>query len=95
MEANQQQKDEQLWKIAEKRARFKKHLTTYLIMNSFFWVLWFFSEKEYHGGVPWPVWPMLGWGIGVAFQYFDAFHNDKLTNTQKEYEKLKREKEGM
>jgi hypothetical protein len=26
------------------------------------WVIWLITGAGY----PWPVWPMLGWGIGVA-----------------------------
>jgi hypothetical protein len=45
-----------------------------------------------HWGYPWPIWVMLGWGIGIAFQYFDAYHGSKQELEQQEYEKLKREK---
>ncbi len=84
-------KDEQLWKIAVKRAAFKRHLGVYLIMNAFFWLLWLWSGHDY-GGPPWPIWPMLGWGIGIAFNYFEAYHGDKQTVAEKEYEKLMRDK---
>ncbi len=86
-------KDPELWKIAQKRASFKRHLSTYIIVNCFFWLLWFFTDNDWHGSAPWPVWPMLGWGIGLAFNYYDAY-GDKSTSVDKEYEKLKREREG-
>jgi hypothetical protein len=35
---------------------------------------------------------MLGWGVGIAFQYFDAYQGSKQELEQQEYEKLKREK---
>jgi hypothetical protein len=68
-------KDPALWEIAQKRAGFKTHALTYVIMNSFFWVVWFFSSSRHDmnfgnygwGHFPWPVWPMIGWGIGLAF----------------------------
>jgi len=31
----------------------------------------------------------MGWGIGIAFQYFHAYHGNQVNNTQKEYERLK------
>ncbi|HAX47842.1 MAG TPA: hypothetical protein DCX92_02540, partial [Bacteroidetes bacterium] len=31
------QRDERLWKLAKKRAEFKKHLLTYFIVNIFLW----------------------------------------------------------
>jgi hypothetical protein len=42
----------------------------------------------------WPIWPMMGWGMGIAFQYFHAFHGSKITSTQAEYEKLKRREQN-
>jgi hypothetical protein len=90
-------KDPDLWRIAQKRAKFKKHAFTYVVINLFFWILWLISGNRWHGGMhwggglPWPVWPMLGWGIGLAFNYFDAYQNPKSTLAEKEYEKLKRE----
>jgi hypothetical protein len=87
-------RDENLWRIAKKRAGFKKHLASYIIVNGFLWAMWFFTEghhvREWGGDAfPWPVWPSLGWGIGLAFSYYGAYHDDKETDTMKEYQKLK------
>lgn len=90
-----EQKDQELWKIAKKRVEFKKHLTTYIIMNIFFWALWWFTQGAKgvnYGGVPWPVWPGLGWGIGIAFNYYGAYHSNKVSDIEKEYEKLRNNK---
>lgn len=85
-------KDPELWKIAKKRAAFRKHLMIYIIIVSFFWILWYGTGHKYHGGLPWPGWAMLGWGIGLAFNYFDAFHDDEKGAAEKEYEKLMRQR---
>lgn len=87
-------KDPILWEIAQKRASFKKHLMTYLVMNAFFWAIWFLSggfSRVFNGhwGLPWPVWPALGWGIGLAFHYMDAYVTPKSNSVEQEYEKLK------
>ena len=76
-----------LWKVAKKRAGFKKHLALYVIVNSFLWAMWYFTERE----TPmWPIWTTLGWGIGLAFNFVDAyFLGDKDEMTRREYEKLK------
>ena len=68
-------------------------------MNLFFWAIWWFTQGRNsgfgHWGSMWPIWPMLGWGLGIAFQYFDAYgHTDKGTAVQQEYEKLKRQQNG-
>lgn len=83
------QKDQELWKIAKKRVGFKRHLASYLIVNAFLWFLWWFTDGSSHGSFPWPVWPMLGWGIGLAFSYRDAYVHSGSSAIDKEYEKLK------
>ena len=92
----EQQKDERLWRIARQRAAFKISVFSYLIVNGFLWCIWWFTSAQYEGGnaYPWPIWPMLGWGLGLAFQYFNAYTGTKEDLTQKEYEKLKKENES-
>ena len=86
-----EEKDENLWRIAQKRAKFKKHLVVYLVMNTFFWCIWFATTAKYdEKPFPWPVWAMLGWGIGIVLQYFEAYHTDTRWSAEKEYEKMKR-----
>ena len=84
-------KDPELWEIAQKRASFKSHLTVYIVMNLFFWVLWFSSGQKstWSNGLPWPVWPMAGWGIGVFFHYMGAYINPRNNSVEREYQKLK------
>ena len=91
------EKDKQLWRIAKKRAGFKRHLATYIIINSFLWALWWFTKGERgesdYEGVPWPIWTSLGWGVGLAFSYYGAYHDNRDEDTMREYQKLK-EREG-
>lgn len=87
--------DPQIWHMAKQRASFKRHLTTYVLVNALFWVLWYWSEgSQYRHGVPWPVWPGLGWGIGVFFNYLGAygFGGNGPMSTEREYEKLMRKR---
>jgi hypothetical protein len=84
-----QQKDELLWQMAKKRASFKWSLASYVFVNAFLMGVWYFSTgiRSYF----WPIWPMLGWGIGIAFQYFDAYHGSRIFSAEEEYEKLKKQ----
>ncbi len=91
-------KDPELWEIAQKRAAFKYHVLIYFIMNVFFWTIWYISLKNNSTPppvklqtVPWPVWPMVGWGIIVILHYISVY---KVRNSQaeKEYQKLKNKK---
>lgn len=92
-------RDENLWRIAKKRAAFKKHLASYIIINSFLWVVWLFTlgSEEYvemnEYNLPWPMWCTLGWGFGLAFSYYNAYMDNRENDVQKEYQKLK-EREG-
>jgi Na+-driven multidrug efflux pump len=89
-------RNEQLWKIAKKRAKFKKYLLTFVIINAFLWTIWYMTD--YVSGrteamVPWPLWATVGWGIGLAFSYFRAYHEVGAEDlAEKEYEKLLNEK---
>jgi hypothetical protein len=85
-----QQKDQRLWQLARKRAAFKWSLASYMFVNAFLVAIWYFSSED-GDHYFWPIWPMLGWGLGIAFQYFSAYHGDKVFTTEEEYEKLKRQ----
>lgn len=92
---NEEPRDERLWKLARRRADFRKSVASYFVVNGFLWCIWWFTQG--HDGnfrfPPWPVWPMLGWGIGLAFQYFNAYGNSKEDLTEQEYRKLKKQSE--
>ena len=83
------EKDEALMRIARKRAGFKWSFLSYLLVNTMLVAIWYLTSGP--GSYFWPIWPMLGWGIGVALQYFEAFHGNKLFSVEHEYEKLKKQ----
>src|SRR5829696_541088 len=39
---------------------------TYLAVMALLWLIWLASAVANGASYPWPIWPMLGWGIGVA-----------------------------
>lgn len=88
------EKDKALWKIAKKRVTFRRHFFTYLIVNGFLWTLWYYNGTgtSMYEGLPWPAWVTLSWGIGVAFNYYDAFHGNHDQAIEREYEKLSSKK---
>ena len=47
---------------ARPRLRLDAQTRTYLAVIALLWLIWLVTGAGY----PWPVWPMLGWGIGVA-----------------------------
>jgi hypothetical protein len=81
------EKDDLLWQQAKARAGFKIHLTVYIIVMTTLWIIWLYAAgiNEH----PWPIYPTLGWGIGIIFNYLGAY---KFSNAaEREYEKLKRD----
>ena len=52
----------------QKKINFYKTLTSYVIVCGFLWLLALFTDSGF-----WPIWVMLGWGIGLAFMAVDAF----------------------
>lgn len=91
METNNQ---DALWEIAKKRVEFKRQITSFFLVNSFLVAIWYITSGRY-GGYFWPVWPIIGWGFGVALSYLNAYHDTHFFSTQKEYEKLKNNSKGL
>lgn len=87
-------RDRVLWKKAKRRASFRYHALIYFIANIFFWTMYYISLRSSdvpvfdRSPVPWPVWPMIGWGIGLIFHYISAYSTSDIL-AEKEYQKLK------
>jgi hypothetical protein len=45
-----------------RRLQLDPAVRTYLAVMALLWLIWLVAGAGY----PWPIWPMLGWGIGVA-----------------------------
>jgi hypothetical protein len=86
-------RNEFLWRKAKKRAGFKSHLQSYLLVNAGLWLLYSVLAARVSGYsmYPWPIWPMFGWGIGLVSHYLSVYGNNTQGATQREYEKLLRE----
>lgn len=88
-------RDPELWRIAQKRAAFKYHVLIYFIINFLLWTMWYIQLRNnttpyfQRAMIPWPVWPMIGWGIGLIIHYLSAYTGrNKLA--EREYDKLKK-----
>jgi 2TM domain len=70
------------------KAGFWTHLAVYLAVNAFLVLIWFFTGAGYF----WPIFPIAGWGIGVAANAWDAFGSEPVTEEriQREMEHLRR-----
>lgn len=92
----QETNDDRLWRLARRRADFRKSFYSYIAINIFLWLLWWFSEGYATGfnKYPWPVWVTLGWGLAIILQYYEAYYGTHKDITEKEFEKLKRKQQS-
>jgi transcriptional regulator with XRE-family HTH domain len=86
--------DLQLWAIAKKRAKFKRSFGAYSVVIPFLWIVWYMTMpgEVRMNHFPWPIWPMLGWGLGLGIQYVNAYVIVVGSLEQREYDKLKGQK---
>ena len=85
--ADDERKDDMLWQIARRRAAFKFTLLAYVLLNLLLIGVLYFTKGP--GSNFWPMWPLMGWGVGLAFQYYGAYRSESFFSAEKEYEKLK------
>ena len=95
MNAQLQDRDPQLWRIARRRAKFKAHFTTYLLVNALLWAIWFVTGAHTYGFLPWPIWSTVFWGIGVAIQGLTCYgFVSEQSWSEREYQQLLRDREA-
>ena len=76
-------------KHLKKRRDFHAHLLVYVLVNAFFVVIWAVTMP---GGFFWPVFPILGWGVGVAANAWDVYGRKPISEDEirRETERLQR-----
>lgn len=75
-------------KRLKKRRDFKGHLLVYVLVNSFLIVIWYVTGADFF----WPIFVLVGWGIGVAMNAWDAYVSEDFgeDRIKREMENLKR-----
>ena len=66
-------------KRLRKRRDFFGHLVVYAVVNGFLVAIWAVTTPH---GFFWPVFPMLGWGIGVVLNAWDVFRKYTFSEEQ-------------
>ncbi|MCL2530672.1 MAG: 2TM domain-containing protein [Oscillospiraceae bacterium] len=77
----------------QRKKEFKIHLAVYLAVNAFLVGIFFVTSRNAFHAYFWPMWPMLGWGLGVAIHgavvYLGGNSAKEADHVRKEYQKLK------
>ena len=63
----------------KKKAEFRSHVSSYVLVNAMLVAIWAFTD----GGYFWPIWPILGWGVGIGFHAWETYgHRSELSEEQ-------------
>ena len=70
----------------KKKRDFRTHIFIYVLVNTMLVVIWAVAGA----GFFWPIFPILGWGIGVAANAWDVYRRKPITE-----EEIRRETERL
>ena len=70
VETRTEDRREMAIKRLQNRRDFWTHVTAYAVVNGVIVVLWLVLSG---GGLFWPMFPLLGWGIGLFFHGVDVY----------------------
>jgi hypothetical protein len=62
----------------KKRRDFFAHLLVYFLVNTFLVVIWAVTSS----GFFWPMFPIVGWGIGVVMNAWDVWRGDEFSEEE-------------
>jgi 2TM domain len=76
-------------KSLKRRRDFAGHVLVYTLVNTFLVVIWVLTDGH---GFFWPIFPIVGWGIGVVMNAWDVFFNQDFGEEEirREVERLQR-----
>ncbi len=81
--ATDEEHREQAIKTIKKKRDFWGHVVAYCIVNAFLVLLWYLTGHGYF----WPIWVIAGWGIGVAFNAWDAYGREGRVISEEEIQR--------
>ena len=76
--ADQNDKRDAAIKRVEAKRAFRFHAALYVVVNLLLIVIWALTGARYF----WPIWPILGWGVGLAFHYWAVFLQKPITEDE-------------
>jgi hypothetical protein len=61
-----------------KRRDFRSHVVAYVLVNALLVAIWAVTGAEYF----WPIFPIAGWGIGLAFNAWDVYGRRPISEAE-------------
>jgi hypothetical protein len=55
--------------VLRKKSEFRSHVAAYFLVNAMLVAVWAMTGADFF----WPMFPMLGWGIGLFFHGWDVY----------------------
>ena len=76
--------EQQIYEKARRRVAFRIHFITFILGTIINWLVWMVYPTQH----VWPIWPTLGWGIGIASHYLGVFYPGSIFSVEKEIQKM-------
>ena len=71
------QRQEAIGRLKSRR-EFASHLIVYVVVNAMLVALWAITT----GGYFWPIWPLLGWGVGLVLHGWTVYFQRPITEDE-------------
>ena len=66
----------------KKKRDFATHVFVYVLVNAFLVAIWAFTSADFF----WPIFPILGWGIGLGANAWDVYGRKPISEGEIEQE---------
>lgn len=76
--ANEEHRREAAVGRLKARRDFRNHVAVYVIVNIMLVAIWRVSS----GGYFWPIWPMIGWGVGLALHGWSVYYQKPISEDE-------------
>jgi hypothetical protein len=73
-----QERREAAVKRVKAKRDFRNHVAVYVVVNSLLVVIWALSGAGYF----WPIWAIVGWGIGLAFNAWNVYFEKPISEAE-------------